>query len=492
MIENLDSQLEIDRQKIRNSISLQSPVEVTSYTLPRNMEVYCRKILNIFLEECHQEHMKEYLDFCLGELLTNAKKANTKRIYFKEKNLNIYDPEDYQLGMKTFKDDTLSNIDYYLDLQRKQGLYIKLLLQLTDENIKIEIRNNSRITPFEKERIDARIENALKFKSPEDIIANILDQTEGAGLGIMIIILMLQKIGLEKDCYQVRFTEDETITSIVLPCNKVLFAGIEAMSYEFMYLQKGVPVLRERYNKLAAMIPMTESIDRKRLLSFISNDVSFTILLLNETLKRDKECLDIEKALSMLTDEEIRFIYSELNENFLFIENEKEENETLWNHASKVALYSFNLWKNFMNADDEDARKLYTMGLMNSIGKIFLENESEEQKDCMQELSAQYEEAQKIMDLFQSGSSSPYLSYIYAKIHGFPKDLCYVLGKWNAFEDVQKEKADLISVVYLAECIAYYNEGILDFYQIKTSILDTFNIKTEIQFANIANMLKAA
>lgn len=488
MQENLDSQLEIDRQKIRNSVQLQIPVEVTSYTLPRNKEVYCRKVLNVFLEECHQEHMKEYLDFCLGELLTNAKKANTKRIYFKEKNLDIFNPDDYQEGMKTFKEDTLSNIDYYLDLQKKEGLYIKLLLQLTNENIKIEIRNNSVITPFEKERIDVRIENALKYKSAEEIIMNVLDQSEGAGLGIMIIILMLQRIGLTKECYQFTATETETVTSIILPCNKMLFAGIEAMSYEFVFLQNTIPVLKDNFTQLQKIISEPK-INRTDFLNFVSNDVTLSVLLLNEVLKTDKNCINLQKAAALLTDDQIRFVYSETNPELTFIEPESE-NQVLWNHGKKVAYYAFNIWKNLKKGDDDSARELFTMGLMSSLGNIFLKNQNEDQKSCMAELSEQYDETEKIRDLFLTGSSSPYISYIYAKIHGYPEQLYYTVGKWNCVDDLLEGEEDYIFVIYLAEILAYYNEGIIDFYQIKTSVLEHFGLNTKEKFLFIANRLK--
>ena len=75
-----------DKEKIETSVQLHTPLEITTYTLPKNMEVYIQEVLSEFLTQCHQDHMIEYLKFCVGELLTNAKKANTKRVYFKEKN----------------------------------------------------------------------------------------------------------------------------------------------------------------------------------------------------------------------------------------------------------------------------------------------------------------------------------------------------------------------------------------------------------------------
>ena len=75
---------EEDKEKIKLAVQLHTPIEVISYTLPRDKEMYIYEVLRVFLIECHQEHMTDNLIFCLGELLTNSKKANTKRIFFKE------------------------------------------------------------------------------------------------------------------------------------------------------------------------------------------------------------------------------------------------------------------------------------------------------------------------------------------------------------------------------------------------------------------------
>ena len=61
-MEELDDRLEIDKEKIRISVGLQLPIEMTSYTLPRNTEVYIRSVMEVFLQECHQDHLIDYLN----------------------------------------------------------------------------------------------------------------------------------------------------------------------------------------------------------------------------------------------------------------------------------------------------------------------------------------------------------------------------------------------------------------------------------------------
>ena len=70
------------------------------------------ELLKDFLSEINQPQMIEALSYCFKELVYNAKKANTKRVYFEERQLDINNPDDYAKGMEGFKKDTLKNQKY--------------------------------------------------------------------------------------------------------------------------------------------------------------------------------------------------------------------------------------------------------------------------------------------------------------------------------------------------------------------------------------------
>ena len=72
-------------QAARNSI----PLTIKTFTLPHETEVYLEDILVVFLQELGQEKLKDPLAYCLRELAVNAKKANTKRVFFREKGLDL-------------------------------------------------------------------------------------------------------------------------------------------------------------------------------------------------------------------------------------------------------------------------------------------------------------------------------------------------------------------------------------------------------------------
>lgn len=483
-----DDKLDVDREKLRNAVRLQTPVEITTYTLPRNMEIYVRSILTTFLEECHQEHLQEYLIFCLGELLTNAKKANTKRVYFKEKGLDINDPEDYKKGMESCKEDTLTNIDHYLELQKKDGLYIKLDLQIRGDKVKIEIRNKAKLTVFEKERIQNKLDIVQKYNSMEEVFTNVIDQTEGAGLGIIIIILMLQKVGLAKENYQVESIGEETVTRIILPCNKEIFGAEENLTNEFISMQNTIPVIKENLDKLNEALAAPDY-SSKTVLNLIRDDATLSLLLLKEAIKKDKKCSIIADAFELFSQDELKQLYSEDNPIIRFVEN-SDQNKYYWEHARRTAFNAFNLIKNNPSLEEKySAEELYSAGLLNIIGFVFLENATQEQIDRINEITESSEYKFKIRDVFWNGNAHTYLNLIYCKRLGFSDEFACKISSWNYWEMVPDNLLDSSYVIYLAEMIQYYSEQQIDFYQVDKTVLDFFNITSERQFRSLAKKL---
>ncbi len=490
-MEELEERLDLDREKIRTSVGLQLPIEMTSYTLPRNTEAYIRGILEIFLEECHQNHLKEYLNFCLSELLTNAKKANTKRVYFQEKGLDINNPEDYEKGMENFKMDTLTNIDHYLELQKKAGLYIKLSLRILSDKIYIEIRNNSKLTVFEKERIQQKLDSVQQYKEMDEVFTNVLDQSEGAGLGIIIIILMLQKVGLSKENYQVLSEDDETVTRIILPCNKTVFAGVEMLSYEFVNLEDSVPILKAHFDEVNKIVMAQEPIDRKALNEAVRKDLSLSLLAMRAVIDKDNKSLNLQKAIAMLSDYDLKYIYSESNPRNRIIENQGFL-ERILIHSRKVAYYAYTLYMNYAEKDSfpQDENYMYLLGLFNSLGAVLLAGASKNQMDYITELSKQYiENGDNILDMFMHRNASTYLSMVAAKRYGFDRGIYYDVVGWNGLSIVPDEDKNRVAILHLAEMVDFYSRDMVDFYQVDRYALKLFNIIDENQFNKLSNDL---
>lgn len=488
----MEKNVNIDSEKIKTAIRTGIPISIKTYTLPHDMEVYMGEILSLFLTELNQPHMIQYLTYSLNELVVNAKKANTKRIYFQEKNLDIFNLDDYNIGMKTFKNDTLNNIKYYLQKQKDAGLYVKLILQIQNNTIKIEVKNNSKITPFELERINQKLAQAKQFDSIQDALTTVLDDSEGAGLGLVILILMLEKIGMTKENFQTITNDTETITRITLPLSEETQKEIDTISKEFSNAIQDLPQFPQNIEKLNKLL---DSDDSK--ISDIANQISNDVALTGELLKTvnsaafalQTPCSSISDAVKMIGTRGIKNMLYSIGSLNIFAAQTKK-NEDLWKHSYQVAFYSYNLAKNFCKSDNSVVEDSFVCGLLHDMGKVIFETNCPEyienvKKICKDKITS--------LDLFEKIISGVNHGEIGAKIAekwNFPESIINVIRFHHSPGNAPEAAKTLTTIIYIADLMVHYHNSDIQYSQIDKNILKQFNITCESQFQQIAEKLK--
>lgn len=100
------------------------------------------KMLHRFLEKHDILYLKEMILTILRELITNAVKANTKRLYFKLNNLDIKNQDDYRKGMEKFKGDVYGVNSDIFDKLQDVNLIVRVLFESIPGFLRITITNN--------------------------------------------------------------------------------------------------------------------------------------------------------------------------------------------------------------------------------------------------------------------------------------------------------------------------------------------------------------
>lgn len=487
----LQKRIEVDTAKISKAISSGIPLTITTYTLPHEMEVYMGDVLTAFLKELQQNHMVEYLNYCLNELITNAKKANTKRIYFKQKNLDITVQSDYDEGLKTFKEDTLNNINYYLGLQKKAGLYVKLILQVRNNKIKVEVRNNSSLTVFEYKRIHDKLSRAQQYTSVEDALSQILDDSEGAGLGLVIMILMLEKIGLTEENFQTLCENGETITRIILPLSEKTQKEMSFISAEFVKLIDNLPQFPENITHINRLLNDPDS-KMSDIAMQISNDVSLTGELLkmvnSAAFALASPCHSIADAVKLVGIRGIKNLLFSIGTMQTFKEVGGDK-ENLWTHAYQVAFYSYNLARNFFNGQRAIIEDSYICGLLHDMGKIIFETSHPDLLDKVKKVCESKGISTDLIERMIAGVNHGEIGSEVAKKWNFPEVIIDVIKYHHDPEDAPDEVKSLASIVYLADILTYYQSGEIAFYQIDSEVLGLFKITNESQLKKVSDKL---
>ncbi|HOC28773.1 MAG TPA: HDOD domain-containing protein [Treponemataceae bacterium] len=481
----------VDTQKIQKATRMGVPLSITTYTLPHEIELYISEVLESFLEEINQDKLKDYLAYCINELTTNAKKANTKRVYFREKNLDINDPDDYEIGMKTFKEDTLSNINYYLQLQKEAGLYVKVILQLKGHNILVEIRNNAEMTKTEFMRVFDKIARSRQFTTLEEALSQVLDDSEGAGLGLVIMILMLKKVGLNDESYNVLVEKGETITRISVPLDIVLIDQINQLSSEIVKYIDTLPKFPENIARIEKLLNDPDS-KLSQIALHISNDVSLTADLLklvnSAAFALSKKCTSITEAVKMIGIRGIKNLVLTVG-TLKVLGPQSEEQKQLWAHSYKAAFFSYNLARNFLHNRIvmEDA---YVCGLLHDIGKIVFSAVHPDTLQKIEEARKLHGIPEKIFNTIISGQNHAEIGAALAEKWNFPQSIINSIRYHHQPEITPDDNVVLASTVCFADLLIHYLDNEIDYYQINPELLKLFNIADETQLQKIARSIE--
>jgi hypothetical protein len=201
---------------VYNSITQSRPLTLTTFAYPTNERVHIDTILGAFLDVSEMAELTNNLSYCIHELAGNAKRANIKRLYFQEQNLDIFDETDYFRGMESFKSSIVTQIDHYEAKLKENGLYVKFQFRRQRNGIQINIRNNSLPTPRELQRVKEKLAIANSHGTLVEAFSSTADELEGAGLGIVMMVFMLRSMGFSQRVFSLGVSGAETIATLTL------------------------------------------------------------------------------------------------------------------------------------------------------------------------------------------------------------------------------------------------------------------------------------
>ncbi|QEN09231.1 HDOD domain-containing protein [Oceanispirochaeta crateris] len=477
--------------KIKIAIQKSVPVTVTSYKLNHDTEVYLEDILGVYLRELGQETLVDRLAYCLKELAVNAKKANTKRVYFEEKGLSLDSKDDYQEGMKNFKSETMDRIDHYLELQKQKGLYVKVTFHTFSSNFRIAIRNNVQITRKEQMRIYDRIARSRAFDSMEEAFSEVLDDSEGAGLGIVILILMLKKMGLDEEAFEIDGNSGETIASLTIPIAQVKLDEMDMLTSRIVSEIEALPQFPENITVIQQLINDPNS-DINEIARRISTDPSLTADLLR-VVNSAKFMLpnrvdNIADAVKMVGLRGLKnLLYSYGSEKILNLPQKKE----LWDHAHRTAFYSFSLARNVKLTKDfiDDA---YVGGILHDMGKIVFSSIHPELLEKIQEFATEKSLSAGLFENLAGGFNHAQIGAKIAEKWNFSESLVQAIRYHHEPHFSKPEYRKVVNCVYLANALCDLEKQNIVYDQLDKDVLKFFRITSEVQLDRMKDILAQA
>ena len=153
----------------------------------------------------------------LREVIVNAVKANSKRVYFEKEMLNINNPADYEKGMMKFMPRVMKKLDHFRGELEKSRFTITLKIRFSPEGITLSVINNITLLNIESERIRVRKKHAAIYDNFSEAYTAFYDPSEGAGLGIILIVFLLRNAGVDSGGFRIFQDRDGVNTTISIP-----------------------------------------------------------------------------------------------------------------------------------------------------------------------------------------------------------------------------------------------------------------------------------
>ncbi len=478
-------------ERIAKAARTARPLTVKSYTLPRQIEAQLAEILGVFLDEIGEDRLKDSLGYCLRELAVNAKKANTKRVYFQEKGLDIHDSDDYRIGMLTFRDETLENMDYYLQQQKEQGYYVRVVFHTKNRVLQVAVCNNAEITRYEQMRIFDRIARSRAYSSLEDAMENILDDTEGAGLGIVIMVLMLRRLGLDEDAFDVDVRNGETVAQLRIPINQVHAEYLDAISGRIAREVEALPRFPENITRLQRMIHDPD-VTLRAIADQISVDPSLTADLLkvvnSAQFMLPKRVDNITEAVKLVGLRGLNhLLYSYGTQKILGYNT--QETRALWEHSYQTGFYAYHIARNIgQNGDILD--DVYVGGILHDMGKIIFSAGNPEFIRRIEKFCDRRGIPTKILERLASGANHGQIGGMMAEKWNFPDALIEAI-RWhhepNRCDPVYRE---VVYAVYLANALCDLHSDSISIDEIEPAVRERYGLNNQEQLDALKKRLR--
>ncbi|GAB1482288.1 ATP-binding protein [Treponema sp.] len=478
--------LTVDEGRIRKAVQSGIPLTITSYTLPHEIEMYIEQVLEVFLREVGQANLKDYLVYCVRELAVNAKKANTKRVYFLERGLDLHNQDDYKTGMEGFKNDTLDNIAHYLQLQKEKGLYIKLIFQAKGSTINLEIRNNVEVTKIELIRIHDKLARSRQYESLEEALTQVLDDSEGAGLGLVILVLMLKKIGLDEDCFDIVGTESETVARISIPMAQTRIENLSLLSRAIVDQVTALPQFPENIVSIQKLIndPKSEMTDIARQISMDPSMTADLLKIVNSAqFMLPKKVDSISEAVKLVGIRGIKnLLYSYGTQKILG--DDSNDKKALWEHSYRTAFYAYNLAKN-LRRDRNLLDDVYVGGILHDMGKIIFSNVHPDLINKIRDFCREKGIPAATFEELSGGMNHAEIGALIAEKWNFPENLVSAIRLHHDPSVASSDHRDLVETVYLANMLCEFEAGNVVFDQFDKKTIASFGISTEKQVESL-------
>jgi HD-like signal output (HDOD) protein len=448
-------------------------------------------IVETCLSELGQEKVREALSYCVKELILNAEKANAKRIYFEEHGLDILNRVDYEKGMRGFRTALSGDLEHFLSRLRETRTAIDVVFRYANGELAVSVKNAGGLAPGEESRIKDRFDRARSSRSFSDALETSLDHTEGAGLGIVMVLQFLRSIGLGDGALSIRTEGGMTVSSIVIPILDVRLDQVRALAKELVRNIESLPQFPE---SVVELLRLTEDPNASvaEISKYISRDPALTAELLKHVNSAyyglPSRVNGIPQAVKLIGLRSLHHLLYSFGFH-LILDHHHPHMKSLWEHSLRTAFYAFLLARDWKRRPEivDDA---YVTGILHDLGFIVVSSLKPATQEKMRRFSMEKDIPSSVLEKFSFGMNHAEVGALIAEKWNFPDQLVDGIRYHNDPLQAGRSSRDVVFCVYLANSICELERSLVSFGQLEGEVLAEFGLRTEEQYLDLASRLK--
>lgn len=481
----------IDKRAINDSIDRGEPFTISFKYADRELSRIIDGVFSKLLTLHDQLYILNSVISIMREVVANAQKANAKRVYFTGSGLDINKPEDYRKGMKTFKTHFMQNPDEMSSLLMKSDFTVSIDFGVNERELSLSVRNSASVLPGEMERIRHRMAKAGIYKNLLEAYNDIEDSTEGAGLGIALVIITLKNIGIDTSLFAIESGGHATTVALRIP------REIKPGSVVSVVKDRIIRDITELPPFPANIVRIMELCDDPNssfdvIAGGIMSDPALTsgVLKLSNSAAfvSGKRIESVYDAVRILGIKNVRSMVMASGARRI-MEQRYSRYEEIWEHSNRVACYARHIGQKYHGAGVVERASL--AGLLHDLGKIILISaEPATAKKIREESKNRMMITETFMEEIAIGISHSTIGGMVAEGWNFPQYLVEAIRCHHDPLKASPASEAVVSAVYLANMFCGIEARKYEYHYIYESILDKYQLGSEKDFNDYHAVLK--
>lgn len=483
VLSNGEAQYTIHPSDYKAAIASETDFYIQFHTLTPETEGVIIKGIHRYLENYDLTYIKNQIINIVKELVNNAIKANLKRIFFKLKELDINKTEDYRKGMENFKEDAYEGADDYFEKLEKSNLVVRVSFKCTDAYLYVNVINNVPILDTEISKINARIKKAYKYKDISEAFDEVLDDSEGAGLGLIMALMIFKNIGMPPEAFKIYRKNDLTIAAIAIPQNMDKIRSRVQVAEEILNEIKDIPAFPENILHIQKLCSNPDA-TLKEIAAAISLDPGLTTSILKLansagyfTVKKTETIEDAVKIIGVKGINTLLLatgVYKVLDARY-------KRSETVWRDSYKRAAYAQKI--SIQMNRTKGSELTYLAALLSDIGYIVMLSLKSGLLKKLQNITGfKGIENPDLLEEISLGLSHSTLGGMIFSKWKFNESLVKTIEFHHRPHMAPDNLKQIIFTVYLADCLVEVDKNRSRFEFIDEDVLKFFNLNDRATF----------